>query len=106
MTSLVAKALDFMRQAHASHKRKQGTPYADHPEGVFNILTNEFEGAVSENMQVIALLHDTLEMGETDEAEIALEFGPEALKGVKLRSVPFSGQIKNSLTVLPSISTK
>jgi hypothetical protein len=84
MTTLLAKALDFMRQAHAPHKRKHGTPYAEHPEAVLNILTNEFEGTVSENTQIIALLHDTLEMGETDEAQIAREFGPEVLKGVKL----------------------
>lgn len=84
MTPLIAKAFDFMRQAHAPHKRKHGTPYADHPEAVFSILTNEFEGTVSENMQVIALLHDTLEMGETDEVEIVREFGPEVLNGVRL----------------------
>ena len=83
MTSLVTKAFGFMRRAHASHKRKQGTPYAEHPEAVFNILTNEFEGPVSENMQIIALLHDTLEMGETEGA-IAREFGSEVLNGVKL----------------------
>ncbi len=83
MKSLVPKAFGFMRQAHASHKRKQGTPYAEHPEAVFNILTNEFEGIVSENMQIIALLHDTLEMGETEGA-IAREFGSEVLNGVKL----------------------
>lgn len=76
-------AFDFMHQAHACHKRKHGAPYAEHPEAVYNILTNEFEGTVSENMQIIALLHDTLEMG-ADEAEIAREFGPEVLKGVKL----------------------
>jgi len=84
MTPLIAKAFDFMRQAHARHKRKHGTPYADHPEAVFNILTNEFEGNVSENMQVIALLHDTLEMGVKGEVEIVQEFGPEVLNGVRL----------------------
>ena len=47
MTPFIAKALDFMRQAHAHHKRKHGTPYADHPETVFSILTKEFEGTVS-----------------------------------------------------------
>ena len=83
MSSLVAKALIFMRQAHASQKRKQGTPYALHPLAVFNILTNEYEGTVSEYMQVLALLHDTLEMGKTDEA-VEHEFGVEVLKGVKI----------------------
>ena len=73
-----------MRQAHASHKRKHGASYADHPEAVLNILTNEFEGTVSENTQIIALLHDVLEMRGADEADIAREFGPEVLEGVKL----------------------
>ena len=84
MTSVVSRAFDFMRQVHSSHKRKNGAPYSSHPEAVFNILTYEFEGTVSEDMQVMALLHDTLEMGEIDEAEMAREFGPEVLRGVKL----------------------
>lgn len=83
-----------MHQVHASHKRKHGSPYAEHPEAVLNILTNEFKGTISENAQIIALLHDTLEMGEVDEAEIAREFGPEVLKGVRLltkqKGEPFS----------------
>jgi hypothetical protein len=93
-TSRLTYAHDFMRQAHASYKRKHGTPYAEHPEAVLNILTNEFKGTISENTQIIALLHDTLEMGEVDEAEIAREFGPEVLNGVKLltkqKGEPFS----------------
>jgi len=83
MESVVANAFDFMRHVHASDRRKHGAPYAEHPEAVFNILTNEYGGTVSENMQVIALLHDTLEMG-ADEGQIAREFGPEVLKGVQL----------------------
>lgn len=83
MTALVEKATGFMRQAHSSHKRKHGAPYAEHPEAVLKILTNEYEGTVSEDAQVIALLHDTLEMG-SEEAEIAREFGPRILEGVKL----------------------
>jgi len=83
MTSMVAKAFVFMRRAHASHKRKQGSPYEIHPEAVFNILVNEFDGSVSENGQVIALLHDTLEMG-ADEVAIEWEFGREVLEGVKI----------------------
>lgn len=83
MTALVEKATGFMRQAHASHKRKHGAPYAEHPEAVLKILTNEYEGTVSEKAQVIALLHDTLEMG-SEEGEIAREFGLEILEGVKL----------------------
>ena len=82
MTALVEEAVRFMRQAHASHKRKHGAPYAEHPEAVLKILTNEYEGTVSEDAQVIALLHDTLEMG-SEEADIAREFGPEVLEGVK-----------------------
>jgi (p)ppGpp synthase/HD superfamily hydrolase len=83
MTSLKARASEFMRQAHATHKRKHGAPYAEHPEAVLKILTNEYEGTVSENVQAIALLHGTLEMG-SEEADIAREFGLEILEGVKL----------------------
>ena len=83
MTTLVEKAIRFMRQVHLSHKRKHGAPYAEHPEAVLKILTNEYEGTVSEKSQVIALLHDTLEMG-SEEADIAREFGLEILEGVKL----------------------
>ena len=83
MASLVSRAMEFMQKAHASHKRKHGAPYAEHPEAVLKILTNEYEGTVSVNAQVIALLHDTLEMG-SEEADIAREFGPEILEGVKL----------------------
>ena len=83
MTALVEEAFRFMRQAHASHKRKHGAPYAEHPEAVLKILTNEYEGTVSEKSQVIALLHDTLEMG-SEEPDIAREFGLEILEGVKL----------------------
>jgi len=84
MTSRLTFAHYFMRQAHASHKRKHGTAYAEHPEAVLNILINEFKETISEDAQIIALLHDTLEMGEVDEAEIVREFGPEVLKGLKL----------------------
>ncbi len=83
MTTIVLKALEFMRKAHASQKRKHGAPYAEHPEAVLKILTNEYEGTVSEKAQVIALLHDTLEMG-TEEGDITREFGSEILEGVKL----------------------
>ena len=83
MASLLARATEFMQNAHASHKRKHGAPYAEHPLAVLSILTDEFEGTVSEKTQVIALLHDTLEMG-TEENEIAREFGPEVLEGVKI----------------------
>jgi len=83
MTALIEEAFRFMRQAHASHKRKHGAPYAEHPEAVLKILTIEFGGTVSEKTQVIALLHDTLEMG-TQENEIAREFGLEVLEGVKI----------------------
>jgi len=83
MSSLVARAKEFMQKAHASHKRKHGAPYAEHPLAVLKILTDEFEGTFSEKTQVIGLLHDTLEMG-TQENEIAREFGPEVLGGVKL----------------------
>ncbi len=74
-----------MRKVHSSQKRKHGAPYDVHPEAVFNILIREFAGSVSENAQVIALLHDTLEMGAS-EAEIEWEFGREVLEGVKLLS--------------------
>ena len=83
MKALVEKAAGFMRQAHSLHKRKHGAPYAEHPEAVLKILTNEYEGTVSEKSQVIALLRDTLEMG-SEEADIAREFGLEILEGVKL----------------------
>ena len=83
MASLVERAFEFMQKAHASQKRKHGAPYAEHPEAVMKILTNEFKGTVSVNAQVLALLHDTLEMG-SEEADIAREFGPEILMGVKL----------------------
>ncbi len=83
MTSQVERAFEFMRQAHASQKRKHGAPYAEHPEAVFNILTNEYKGKISENTKIIALLHDTLEEGVKDSA-IEREFSPEILKGVKL----------------------
>ena len=83
MTTLVEKAIRFMRQVHLSHKRKHGAPYAEHPEAVLKILTNEYEGGISEKAQVTALLHDTIEMG-SEEADIAREFGLEILEGVKL----------------------
>ncbi len=85
MSSNIEKAFVFMRKAHSSQKRKHGAPYDAHPEAVFNILTSEFAGSISEDAQVIALLHDTLEMGAS-EAEIEWEFGREILKGVKLLS--------------------
>jgi len=84
MTSRMAKAYGFMRQAHASHKRKHGAPYAEHPEAVLKILTKEFKGTISEDTKIIALLHDTLEMGGADETEIEREFGSEVGQGVKL----------------------
>lgn len=36
-------------------------------------------------MQVIALFHDTLEM-KAEKTKIALEFGPEVMKGVRRRT--------------------
>lgn len=84
MSLVVGEAFAFMRRVHAGHKRKNGAPYSSHPEAVFNILTREFPGPVSEGMQVIALLHDTLEMSDIAENDISGAFGLEVLGGVKL----------------------
>jgi guanosine-3',5'-bis(diphosphate) 3'-pyrophosphohydrolase len=77
-------ALEFAAEKHQfqTRKNKAETPYISHPIGVTNHLVTV--GEVSDfNLIIAALLHDTLEGGQTTYEEIVKRFGKEVAGYVK-----------------------
>ena len=71
---LIARAFEFMTQAHKDHRRKSGEPYATHPYAVAMIVAQEIP--LDDVSVVAALLHDVIEDCEEYEyKDIKEEFG-------------------------------
>jgi GTP diphosphokinase / guanosine-3',5'-bis(diphosphate) 3'-diphosphatase len=73
-TSILTKALEYSKKAHAFQTRKSGEPYIIHPILVASIvasITND------EAMVIAALLHDVVEDTEINIDEISNLFGPD-----------------------------
>lgn len=64
------QALIFITKAHAGQKRRNGNPYIIHPIRVSQEVKSDKE-------KVVALLHDTVEDGNTSLSEILSLFGLE-----------------------------
>lgn len=80
----VLNAALFAAEKHEGQVRKnpQHTPYIVHPLEVASIAW-KIGGVKDANVQIMALLHDTLEDTEATEKEIETLFGKEVLRGVK-----------------------
>lgn len=74
--SLLLEAASFAAEKHKDQRRKDNTPYINHPLRVANVLVKE--GGVSDLATLqAALLHDTLEDTATEEVELQTLFGLE-----------------------------
>ena len=70
------QAWELANRVHKEHKRFDGSTYMDHITGVVDIL-KKF-GITDENMLIAAILHDTIEDGESwVTSEIFKTFGNE-----------------------------
>lgn len=68
----IKKAVDFAIEIHRGQKRKTGEPYITHPLAIASYLA---EQKFDLDTIVGAILHDTLEDGDTTLEEISEEFG-------------------------------
>ena len=71
----IKKALEFATKAHINQKRKDGTPYINHPIKVAEYIRKYKESHQIDNLIISALLHDTLEDTSVTYYEIANKFG-------------------------------
>ena len=88
--SVLVKAYEYAKQAHANQKRASGEPYFIHPCAVADILMElGLDGATI----AAALLHDVIEDTESTADDIRKEFGDEILELVasvtKLEKIVF-----------------
>lgn len=75
---LIIKAINFAATKHKGQERRgSGLPYFVHPVIVSHLIA-KYKGTSKhlDELQCIALLHDTLEDTETSYKEIEREFGP------------------------------
>jgi guanosine-3',5'-bis(diphosphate) 3'-pyrophosphohydrolase len=76
----VVKALAFATQKHAGQTRWDKSPYINHPIAVAEQFPYRTD------LQVIALLHDTLEDTHTTFKELVSEFGLDIARDVEMLS--------------------
>lgn len=76
-TELTNKALRIAYAAHAGQLDKCGTPYIFHPAHVAEQMDDEVSTCV-------ALLHDVVEDSDVTLDDLAREFPPEVVEGVRL----------------------
>lgn len=72
--SLIRRAFEFAKIAHADQKRKSGHDFITHPAAVADILA---ELKLDGSSIAAALLHDTVEEGGAGKKELEKEFGKE-----------------------------
>lgn len=63
----LSEAVEYIKLKHKGQKRKQGTPYYEHPVAVCKLLK---EKNFSEEYQIVGLFHDLLEDTNTSYDEI------------------------------------
>ncbi len=95
--ALITAAYEFIKKAHANHKRYSGEPYINHLMAVGKKLAEMGMGA---RTIAAGLLHDTIEDTEATSEEIKEKFGEEILflvEGVtKLSSVRYYGSDRHN----------
>jgi len=89
--TLVKRAYELARNAHAGQMRDEGTPYILHPLRVATILSDEL-GLYSSKLACAALLHDVIEDSDVTREQLSVEFGDTVARIVWL------------LTKLPDVS--
>ena len=77
---MLGKAIILATTKHMNQKRRDGSPYINHPLAVWHMTKYAGFGI---KYQIVALLHDTLEDTDITEDEIR-EFGDDVLEAVKL----------------------
>jgi guanosine-3',5'-bis(diphosphate) 3'-pyrophosphohydrolase len=106
--SIIAKAYEFARRAHAGQKRKNGEAYFSHLVAAAN---NVLAWNLDEQSVAAALLHDTVEDTATTLDDIKREFGDEVaflvdgvtkIGRIKYRGV--EGQVENLRKMLLALS--
>lgn len=75
------KIKEFVKEKHATQKRKHGTPYYTHP---FAVAKKLKEKGFDETYQAVGLMHDLLEDTDATESEILELSSPELLKATIL----------------------
>lgn len=81
----IARARALAGQAHAKQKRRGGEAYVNHPIRVAELMRSVSD---DEDLQVAALLHDTIEDSDITREMIAVQFGPEVARIVAALSDP------------------
>ena len=79
--SILSKAKEVMKQAHADQTRWDGRPYSVHPEKVVSIL--KLLEIDDEETLAVAYLHDVLEDTEYTEEKMRFDFGDYITDQVK-----------------------
>ncbi len=91
--SLISRAYEFAKKAHAHQKRATGEPYIIHPVAAGKIL---LDLQLDDNTLAAALLHDTVEDTDTTLEDIRENFGQEVMHLVdgvtKLSRISYSSQ--------------
>ncbi len=89
----IRAAFDFAQNAHASQRRKDGSPYVTHPLAAAEIIA---EMGIDEESLIAALLHDCIEDTGITHEEIAKRFGnsvADIVEGVtKLSRVQYTSK--------------
>lgn len=78
----VETALEYARSKHMGQKRKDGSPYIEHPIAVAEYLMDN--GITAEEYIITALFHDLLEDTSATEDDILRIGGEDVLEAVKL----------------------
>lgn len=105
--TLIKKAYDFAKMAHAPQKRRSGEPYIIHPVEVAQICAIEL--MLDVNTIVTAFLHDVVEDTEYTLEDIKREFGEDvaflvnALTKQKKEHYEMSKQVDNYKQMLDSM---
>ncbi|MDD4324497.1 MAG: RelA/SpoT family protein, partial [Eubacteriales bacterium] len=91
--SLILRAYEYAKNAHADQIRATGEPYIIHPVAASKIL---LDLQLDDNTLAAALLHDTVEDTDTTLEDIRREFGQEVMQLVdgvtKLSRISYSSQ--------------
>ena len=71
----IKEAYDFAYKVHKNQKRRDNTPYINHPIRVAENIRNYINSSSREELIISAYLHDTLEDGDITYSDIASKFG-------------------------------
>lgn len=89
---MVAKAMAFAAEAHKTQFRAQGVPYFCHVFEVYKLVRNRTGDA---DVQVAALLHDTIEDCQVSRATLAAEFNERIAELVQQLTNDYSDHLEH-----------